>query len=151
MGRPGGVYRHKPAQGRTRLHPPGTVCYTARSLREVSVVKKTPLQMIKDRYTDKNGAITALKALVGDELVEDRFAEGKGLDHVSNAKILKLIDTAADVKKRWGSRAGLVDAIVKLEKRKDEGFKTRLGKFPLPRLADHMRALERRVKAAKAT
>lgn len=114
-------------------------------------MKKTPLQTIKDRYGDKNGAIAALKALVGDELVEDRFAEGKGLEHVSNAKILKLLDTAAAVKQRWGSRASLVDAIVKLEKRKDEGFKTRLGKFPLPRLYDHMRSLEKRAKAAKAS
>jgi hypothetical protein len=113
-------------------------------------VKKTPLQQVKDRYGDKASAIAALKALVGDELVEDRFAESKGLDHVSNAKILKLIDTAAVVKKRWGSRASLVDAIVKLEKRKDEGFKTRLGKFPLPRLVDHITTLERRAKAAKA-
>jgi hypothetical protein len=113
-------------------------------------VKKTPLQLIKDRHTDKNGAIAALKALVGDELVEDRFAEGKGLEHVSNAKILKLLAAADAVKKRWGSRAALVDAIVKLEKRKDEGYKTRLSRYPLPRLLDHMTAAERRAKSAKA-
>jgi len=111
-------------------------------------VKKTPLQMIKDRYGDKAGALKALQALVGDELVEDRFNENKGIEHVSNAKILKLLDTADAVKKRWGSRASLIDAIVKLEKRKDEGYKVRLGKYPLPRLYDHMRSLERSTKAA---
>ena len=113
---------------------------------EDRVVKKTPLQMIKDRYGDKASALEALKALVGDDMVEDRFAESKGMSHVSNAKILRLIDTAAEVKKRWGTRGGLIDAIVKLEKRKDEGFKTRLTKLPLPRLYDHVRALERRAR-----
>lgn len=114
-------------------------------------MKKTPLQLIQAKYTDKAGAIAALKALVGDELVEDRFAESKGLDHVSNAKILKLIATADTVKKRWGSRAGLIDAIVKLEKRKDQGYRARLAKYPLPRLCDHMAAAEHRAKkTAKA-
>lgn len=113
-------------------------------------MKKTPLQMMKDRYGDKASALKALQALVGDEMVEDRFNEGKGITHVSNAKILKLIDTAAEVKKRWGNRGALIDAIVKLEKRKDEGFKARLAKFPLPRLCDHMRALERRAKSKTA-
>ena len=111
-------------------------------------MKKTPLQLIKDRHGDKAGALKALQALVGDDLVEDRFAESKGISHVSNAKILKLLDTAAAVKKRWGSRAGLIDAILKTEKRKDDGYKVRLGKYPLPRLYDHMRSLERGTKTA---
>ena len=111
-------------------------------------MKKTPLQLVKERYGNKEGAIEALKALVGDELIEDRFNEQKGLAHVSNAKILRLIETADAVKKRWGSRTGLIDAIVKLEKRKDEGYRTRLSKFPLPRLYDHVRTLERAKKKA---
>lgn len=111
-------------------------------------MKKTPLQMMKDRYGDKAAALEALKAIVGDDMLEDRFNEGKGMAHVSNAKILKLLDTAAAVKKRWGTRGALIEAIVKLEKRKDEGFKTKLSKLPLPRLYDHVRALERRTKTA---
>lgn len=109
-------------------------------------MKKTPLQMMKDRYGDKAKALEALKAIVTDDMVEDRFAEGKGMAHVSNAKILKLIDTAAEVKKRWGTRGSLIDAIVKLANRKDEGFKARLAKMPLPRLYDQVRSLERRAK-----
>ena len=41
------------------------------------------------------------------------------------------------MKEKFGTRAKLIDAICELEKRaKDEGYKARLGSYPVPRLWD---------------
>ena len=44
----------------------------------------------------------------------------------------------------------LIDAIAEIEKRtKDEGYKTRLGAYPVPRLWDMYQSASKRVAAAK--
>jgi hypothetical protein len=58
------------------------------------------------------------------------------------------------VKEKFGTRAKLIDAIAELDKRaKDEGYKVRLGNFPVPRLFDMWQASSKRAgnveKAAK--
>ena len=72
---------------------------------------------------------------------------------MSNAKLLKLHATFGAVKEKFGTRGKLVDAVLELEKRgKDEGYKTRLEGFPVPRLWDLYKSAEKRsgAKAAKA-
>lgn len=111
---------------------------------------KSPLKTLKDKFGDKAKLVAELETLTKNEdLWVNRVNESKGLAHVSNAKLLKLQATFAVVKEKFGTRAKLIDAICELEKRvKDEGYKTRLGNFPVPRLYDMYRSSAKRSAAA---
>jgi hypothetical protein len=109
------------------------------------------------------GPFARMKALYGskDKLVEklagslatDGEDEGALKDRLlkaSNQQLLKLANVAEQVKKQYGSRDKLVDAVTKvLNRAKDQPFVAKLGTFSLPRLYDLARAAERRAKAAK--
>ncbi len=70
----------------------------------------------------------------------------KGLARVSNAKLLKLFNVLSAVKEKFGNRSKLIDAICEIEKRvKDEGYKSRLQAYAVPRLYDLYRSAARRV------
>lgn len=111
---------------------------------------KSPLTLVKDAHGDKAKLVAELEKLTkGDELWVSRVNEKKGLAHVSNAKLLRLYKTFTTVKEKFGTRAKLIDAICELEKRsKDEGYKTRLGAFPVPRLWDMYQSASKRNGAA---
>jgi len=113
---------------------------------------KSPLAIIKDKFGGKEKLVAELEKLTKDEdLWVGRTNKDKGLAHVSNAKLLRLQATFAEVKEKFGTRAKLIDAIADLEKRtKDEGYKTRLGAFPVPRLYDMFKSATKRASAAKA-
>ena len=114
-------------------------------------MKKPPLALVKEKFDSKDKLVAAVQKLATDDLWLDRVNDVKGLEKVSNAKLLRLHDVLSSVKKDFGSRAKLIDAIVKLEKRdKDAGYKTRLEGFPTPRLLDLHRAAGRRAKRAEA-
>lgn len=114
-------------------------------------MKKSPLSVTKERFTSKEKLVEAVEKLATDELWIDRLSGAKGLAHVSNAKLVRLHEILSQVKRDFGSRAKLIDAILALEKRvKDAGYKTRLEGFPLPRLLDHHRAAARRAKQEEA-
>ncbi|MBN8615884.1 MAG: hypothetical protein J0L92_35155 [Deltaproteobacteria bacterium] len=115
-------------------------------------MKSSPLALVKERFTDKAGLVKAVQALATDELWLGRVSEGKGLDSVSNRKLLHLHEVLSEVQKSYGSRSGLIDALLKGGKReKDTGFKTRLEKWPTPRLLDAARSMKKGEKnAAKA-
>jgi hypothetical protein len=104
-------------------------------------MKKTPLSQVKDRFGSKEKLVTAVEELATDELWLDRYNETKGLQSVSNAKLLRLHAVLTEARERFGSRDSLVDAILELEQRsKDEGFRTRLRRYPVARLLDLHRA-----------
>jgi hypothetical protein len=110
---------------------------------------KSPLALVKERFTDKDSLIKALKELATEELWTDRLDQDKGLDSISNKKLLRLHTVLSDVKKQFGSRAKLVEAILTQEKRaKDEGYKTRLNGLSTPRLFDQYKSGAKRAKAA---
>ena len=103
-------------------------------------MKSSPLAQVAARFKDKAGLVEALKSLTTDDLWIGRLNEGTGLDSVSNRKLLHLHDVLSEVKKTYGTRVGLIDAILKAEKReKDTGYKARLEKHPTPRLFDAIR------------
>ena len=56
------------------------------------------------------------------------------------------------MKEQFGTRAKLIDAVLVAEARtKDEGYKSRLDAFPVPRLYDHYKSAKKRAdRAAKA-
>jgi hypothetical protein len=111
---------------------------------------KSPLATLKEKFGDKAKLVAELEKLTTNEdLWVNRVNQNKGLAHVSNAKLLKLQATFAAVTAKFGTRAKMIDAICELEKRaKDEGFKTRLGAYPVPRLWDMFRSAEKRSNAA---
>jgi hypothetical protein len=110
---------------------------------------KSPLSLVKEAFTDKDGLLKALKELATEELWVDRLDSDKGLGSVSNKKLLRLHTVLSAVKKEFGSRAKLVEAILTQEKRaKDEGYKTRLDRLSTPRLFDQYKAGHKRAKSA---
>lgn len=114
-------------------------------------MKKTPLSLTKERFASKDKLVEAVQKLATEDLWLDRVNGAKGLARVSNAKLLRLHDILTSVKKDFGSRGKLIDAILTLEKRtKDAGYKTRLEQYPLPRLVDLHGAASRRAKRAEA-
>ena len=112
-------------------------------------MNKSPLSIVKERFQDKAGLLKAVKDLATEDLWIDRVDNDKGLDCVSNKKLLNLHTVLSTVKKEFGSRAKLVEAILAQEKRtKDEGYKGGLSRQSTPRLWDHYRAGQKRAKAA---
>jgi hypothetical protein len=114
-------------------------------------MKKSPLTVVKEKFESKEKLVEAVQALTNDELWVSRTSAKKGLAHVSNAKLLRLHATFSAVKEQFGSRDKLILAILEGEKRaKDEGYKTRLSAYPVPRLWDMYRSMTKRAKAAAA-
>lgn len=109
----------------------------------------SPLGTVKAKFGDKAKLVSELEKFTKDgDLWVSRVNERKGLAHVSNAKLVKLHQTFTAVKEKFGTRAKLIDAIAEVEKRsKDEGYKTRLGAFPVPRLWDLYQSVSKRAAA----
>ncbi|MCL2723071.1 MAG: hypothetical protein FWD69_01415 [Polyangiaceae bacterium] len=112
---------------------------------------KSPLKTVKDKFGDKAKLVTEVEKFAKNEdLWVSRLNEDKGLAHVSNAKLLKLHVTFTAVQEKFGTRAKLIDAICEIEKRvKDEGYKKRLGAYPVPRLWDLYNSVNKRAAASK--
>jgi hypothetical protein len=110
-------------------------------------MKASPLAQVVQKFGSKDKLVEAVKGLTDGELWIDRVDEGKGLERISNRKLLHLHDVLSEVKKSFGSRAKLIEAILKAEKRdKDDGLKARLEGMSTPRLLDHHGAAQRRAK-----
>ena len=109
-------------------------------------MKITPLQEVKEKFGSKENLVKELKGLFDKgDLFEDRLNLDKGLQRVSNAKLLKLHRISAEVKDRFTTRANLIADLLKLMNRsKDEGLKTRFEKWGLPRLWDYYQAAVKR-------
>jgi hypothetical protein len=98
---------------------------------------KSPLAIVKEKFGDKAKLVAAVEAFTSDDLWVSRTNKDKGLAHVSNAKLVRLHETFSAVKEKFGTRAKLIEAILEVEKRaKDEGYRTHLSAFPVPRLWD---------------
>lgn len=112
-------------------------------------MKKSPLQLVQEKFTDKQSLINAVRSLATPELWVERISGAKGLEHVSNQKLLHLHEVLSRVKSEFGSRDKLIEAVQKIEKRiKDAGYKTHLERLPVPRLWDHYRSARKRHAAA---
>jgi hypothetical protein len=97
---------------------------------------KAPLALVKDRFGSKEALVAAVQKLATEDLWIDRVDSDKGLDSVPNRKLLRLHDVLSGVKKDFGTRAKLIDAILaKLGHAKDQDYAARLARYPTPRLA----------------
>lgn len=108
-------------------------------------MSKSPASVVKEKFGDKAKLVAALSSFTRDDMWVAKLNDKKGLARVSNAKLLRLLGILTEVKKKFGNRFNLIDAICELEKRtKDEGYKKRLAAFPVPRLYDLYRSVGRR-------
>jgi hypothetical protein len=106
---------------------------------------KSPMAIVKESFGDKKKLVEAVEKFTGEELWVGRTNQNKGLAHVSNAKLMRLHATFSSVKEKFGTRFKLIDAIVELEKRtKDEGYRSRLLAYPVPRLWDMYKSAAKR-------
>jgi hypothetical protein len=107
-------------------------------------MSKSPVSVVKEKFGDKAKLVAALESFKSGDLWVARLNEKKGLARVSNAKLLRLFGILSEVKAKFGTRAKLIDGICELEKRaKDEGYRRRLGAYPVPRLYDLYRSVGR--------
>jgi len=117
--------------------------------------KASPLALMKDKFGEKSKLIEAVTTFISDDLWVGRMNKDrggdKGIERVSNSKLLRLHTIFAAVKDKFGTREKLISAILETEKRaKDEGYKSRLSAYPVPRLWDHYKTVEKRAKVAAA-
>jgi hypothetical protein len=111
---------------------------------------KTPLTLVKEKFGDKSKLVQAVEKFTGEDLWVSRTNEDKGLAHVSNAKLLRLLATFSLVKEKFGTRDKLIDAILELEGRsKDAGLRQRLSMWPVPRLFDTYKSATKRHAATR--
>lgn len=112
-------------------------------------MSKSPLEIVKERFKNKDGLVAAVKALAVDELWINRLQGDKGWDSVSNKKLLRLHAALSEAKKQFGSRAKLIEAIAAdVKRQKDDAFKTGLERFPTTRLLEIFRTGQKRTKQA---
>jgi hypothetical protein len=108
------------------------------------MAKKTPLQIVKDRYGSKDKLIEAVAALVERDEGETEDEHKKRLEYVSNAKLLHLVGVAEQAK-ALGGRDGMVDKVLALKGQpKDHEYRDKLKTLPLGRLLDLTRSLSRK-------
>jgi hypothetical protein len=114
-------------------------------------MKTSPIQQMKANFGDKAKLVSAVQSLATDALWLDRLNPGKGLAKVSNTKLLRLHAALSRAKEQFGSRDGLIGAVLTLGKRSnDEGYKARLASYPLPRLLDLHDSLSKKANPAPA-
>ena len=112
-------------------------------------MKKSPLEIVKERFgADRQAAkaalVKAVRDLAGEGLWVERVNADKGLERASNRKLLHLHEVLTEVKERFGSRSGVIDAILERDQRsKDSGLRARLETWPTPRLWDYYRGAKR--------
>jgi hypothetical protein len=106
---------------------------------------KSPSQIVKDKFGDKQKLVDAVKQFVNEDLWVGRENADKGLARVSNAKLLRLLETFTAVKAKWGTRGKLIDAVVEAAARtKDAGYRAGIANWPVPRLFDAYKSLSKR-------
>jgi hypothetical protein len=114
-------------------------------------MKKSPVAVVKERFTSKDKLVEAVQKLASADLWIDRVSTDKGFAKISNQKLLKLHTALTDAQKRFGSRDKLISAILELKKRtKDAAYGSSLKKAPLPQLLDLHQSAERATKRAAA-
>ncbi len=113
-------------------------------------MSKSPLSILKERFGDdpkkaKEKLVAAVKKAAGKDLWLDRLNEDKGLEHVSNAKLLHLEELFTTLSKEVGSRDKLIDELAKAKGRaKDDDYKASLSEESTPSLWDRYQAVQSR-------
>ena len=105
-------------------------------------MKKTPLSRVNEEFGGKDKLVDAIVSAVEHE-GEDKNALKKRLLAASNTKLMRLLQTAQQVK-QLGGKGKLVDAVVeKHGKAKDKDYRSKLERYTIGRLLDMYRVSSR--------
>ena len=115
---------------------------------------KSPLAIVKEKFGDKSKLVEAVKAFGTEDLWLGRTSADRGgdrgLEHVSNAKLVRLHTVFTEVKAKFGTRAKLIEEILTAQKRvKDGDLKKKLESYPVPRLFDLYKSVSKAAKKAE--
>jgi|GEM_PF-1761134 hypothetical protein len=118
---------------------------TKKEENEVKVVKSRrkglpygPVLKVKEKFGSKENLVKELKKIFdGTDIFIDKINKEKGLERVSNAKLLRLYEMAQEVKEKFGSRKALIEKYLEIAgvKNKDQ-LKEKLSGFTIGRLLD---------------
>ena len=109
--------------------------------------KETPAAAMKRLHGSKEKLVLALVGPLSEGRADaDADALRARLQTASNQKLIHLSEVVAEVKRRFGSRAKMIDALAQRHS-KDKDYLAKLATVPLPKLLDLARASERRNKA----
>lgn len=112
------------------------------------MAKKTPLQIVKEKYESKDKLVEKVAGLIDNLDGESDEEHKKRLKYASNAKLLHLVALAEKVE-ALGGREGMVAKILELKgQTKDHEFADSLKKLSLGRLVDMTQSLQRAAKKA---
>jgi hypothetical protein len=108
-------------------------------------MKKSPLQLVKEKFESKEALVAKLVTLLEREEGEEDAAFSARVSKISNAKLLRLWQVEERVQKDFGGRNGLVDAIVafKFPHKGNADYRTKLAKQANTRLLDLHDSLRR--------
>jgi len=111
---------------------------------------RTPFSQVKERFGSKEDLIKEIEKLKGKgDILVEKFSD-KGIERVSNAKLLRIHRMLTEVSGQFPNRAALVDAYLELKHRgKDQPYREKLMTYTLGRLVDMYHAARRKA-AAKA-
>lgn len=105
----------------------------------------TPVLEVNERFGSKEDLIKEIQKLTAKkDLLAEKFSE-KGLEHVSNAKLLRLHRLITQVSEQFSDRSALVDAYLELVGRsKDQPYREKLQTYTLGRLYDMYQVAQRK-------
>lgn len=103
-------------------------------------VTPSPKKELEKRFGTREALIKEIVTLVeADQEAAHNFKR------VSNAKLLRIYDVAAEVQAKFGGKAGLIDAIAPLQFKggtPNEGWREKMETFTVKRLFDKFRQLK---------
>ena len=112
--------------------------------------KKSPLARMREDHKDKETLVDRLMDVIERAGEEKEELKAKLLA-ISNRKLLRLLDTATEVKSKFGSREKLAAALATVAgKAKDQDYVNALAKHTPNRLLELYRAAEKRAKRVAA-
>jgi len=109
-------------------------------------MKRSPLQEVKERFTDKENLVKELAPMLSKRDEESDGEFRSRLQSASNAKLLHLHKVETELRDRFGTREKLVDAICHMtfaDKKVDQDYRGKLLTLSSARLMDRHRALAR--------
>ena len=119
-------------------------------------VVHTPSVKVKDQFGSKENLLKEVKKLFEKtDFFPDRLNPEKGLERVSNRKLLRLHAMATELKDKFGSRKSMIEEYVKLAGQANvAAMKEKLAEMTLGKLVDLYRRAEklgrRQTRKAKA-
>jgi hypothetical protein len=112
------------------------------------MARTTPLQQVNKDHGGKDKLVDKLVDLL-DRGDEDKASFRRRLLAAPNSKLLRLHNTVNEIKERFGSRDGLVDALLGLMNRaKDGDYRAKLQSLTPVRLMGLHRAWEKKSRAS---